>query len=742
MGNFTATLTVTDAGGLTAQATRTISVVPTSNQTPHASFTVSPAIGIVPVEATLDGSASTDADGTITSYEWDFGDGTTGTGAIVTHTFDGAGPFVVSLKVTDNGGAENVFTQQLGYRTLAQVDVPVCGDQSDFNAVLRCADYALKPGVDIWHVQGDGPVDVTFDWVYQNSGRNNQLSAFVVDDDEGAIDGVQPGEPGYQQLALARARNVFPLGSSSFSPDVTLPFTGGDRIAFYISRASNSEIANTSDPTLMLFSIGAANWDRLPHSVAFDRPGGPSQFGFEDLEGGGDGDFDDVVFTASGITTEVSQPPVARFTRTPASGAPPLAVQFDAPTSSDEVGITSYAWSFGDGATDTGPTPQHTYTTAGTYTVTLTVTDTDGETAQASSTVVVVVGNQPPTVDAGPDVTLVESNRTLIVFPTASDPGGQIASYEWDYGDGSTSEGQVAVHSYATKGTFTATVTVTDDVGVTASDSLTVTIVNVDPVIGALDVPARALPDVALQMAAFVHDPGGLDTVAGSWDFGDGTPTVPVSGTTSIVSHVWDEPGTYTVTLRINDGDGGSDEQTAQVLVKAATIDAGPGVTGVEGQQVSFTRPFDGPQYSQAVVAWDFGDGTTAFAYSATNDQPIPHTYRDDGTYTVTATMQFNEGGLEPISDTTTRHHHQQPAVDQRHRRHGRPVVGETTSFQAFATDAGLDDVLSYRWDFGDGTSAHRSGGGAHVRCRRLLHRHRHASSTSGDSTSATRPSP
>ena len=507
---------------MTAQATRSISVGPLGNQVPQPSFTVSPTIGIVPVGARLDGSGSTDADGTITSYEWDFGDGTTGTGAIVTHTFDGAGPFVVSLKVTDNGGAENVFTQQLGYRTLAQVDVPVCGDQSDFNAVLRCADYTLKPGVDIWHVQGDGPVDVTFDWVYQNSGRNNQLSAFVVDDDEGAIDGVQPGEPGYQQRALARARNVFPLGSSSFSPDVTLPFTGGDRIAFYISRASNSEIANTSDPTLMLFSIGAANWDRLPHSVAFDRPGGPSQFGFEDLEGGGDGDFDDVVFTASGITTEVSQPPVARFTRTPASGAPPLAVQFDASTSSDDVGIASYAWSFGDGATSTESNPQHTYTTAGTYTVTLTVTDTDGETAQASSTVVVVVGNQPPTVDAGPDVTLVESNRTLIVFPTASDPDGQIASYEWDYGDGATSEGQVAVHTYATKGTFTATVTVTDDVGVTASDSLTVTIVNVDPVIGALDVPARALPGVALQMAAFVHDPGGLDTVAGSWDFGDG----------------------------------------------------------------------------------------------------------------------------------------------------------------------------------------------------------------------------
>ena len=226
------------------------------------------------------------------------------------------------------------------------------------------------------------------------------------------------------------------------------------------------------------------------------------------------------------VTLRATAPPVARFTRTPGGGAPPLAVQFDATRSADEVGITGYAWSFGDGATGTGATPQHTYTTTGTYTVTLTVTDTDGETAQASSTVVVVVGNQPPTVDAGPDVTLVESNRTLVVFPTASDPDGQIASYEWDYGDGTTSEGPRAVHSYATQDTFTATVTVTDDVGVTASDSLTVTIVNGDPQILQLDVPARALPGIPNQLFGSMIDPGGLDTVTGSWDFGDGSPAV------------------------------------------------------------------------------------------------------------------------------------------------------------------------------------------------------------------------
>ena len=65
----------------------------------------------------------------------------------------------------------------------------------------------------------------------------------------------------------------------------------------------------------------------------------------------------------------------------------------------------------------------------------------------------------------------------------------------------------------------------------------------------------------------------------------------------SLVSHTWDEPGTYTVTLTADDGDGGRRSATAQVLVQGPTIDAGPDLTGNEGQPVSFVRPFDGPQY-------------------------------------------------------------------------------------------------------------------------------------------------
>ncbi len=75
------------------------------NDSPTVSIDASSASVNVGEEVTFDGSASSDPDGTITSYEWDFGDGTTDTGEVVTKTYDSSGDYTVSLTVTDDKGA-------------------------------------------------------------------------------------------------------------------------------------------------------------------------------------------------------------------------------------------------------------------------------------------------------------------------------------------------------------------------------------------------------------------------------------------------------------------------------------------------------------------------------------------------------------------------------------------------------------------------------------------------------------
>ena len=76
------------------------------NQLPTASFTVDVDRGQAPLEVSFDGSASSDPDGNLVSYEWTFGDGGTASGVRVTHTYDGAGMFEVELTVRDDRDGE------------------------------------------------------------------------------------------------------------------------------------------------------------------------------------------------------------------------------------------------------------------------------------------------------------------------------------------------------------------------------------------------------------------------------------------------------------------------------------------------------------------------------------------------------------------------------------------------------------------------------------------------------------
>jgi len=100
------TLTVTDNSGATNSLTKAVTVT-AGNQPPVAAFTVT-ATGL---SVAVNGSGSSDPDGTITAYTWAFGDGATGSGITTQHTFASAGSYKVTLTVTDNLGATNAVTK-------------------------------------------------------------------------------------------------------------------------------------------------------------------------------------------------------------------------------------------------------------------------------------------------------------------------------------------------------------------------------------------------------------------------------------------------------------------------------------------------------------------------------------------------------------------------------------------------------------------------------------------------------
>ncbi len=108
-GTYTAQLLVTDNLGAFGS---TSIVITATNVAPVSSFTATPSSGAAPLTVALNAAASNDPDGSITSYAWDFGDGTTATGVTSSHTYP-AGVFSVSLVVTDNNGLSATSTRSV-----------------------------------------------------------------------------------------------------------------------------------------------------------------------------------------------------------------------------------------------------------------------------------------------------------------------------------------------------------------------------------------------------------------------------------------------------------------------------------------------------------------------------------------------------------------------------------------------------------------------------------------------------
>ncbi len=178
--------------------------------------------------------------------------------------------------------------------------------------------------------------------------------------------------------------------------------------------------------------------------------------------------------------TLLNQMPVASFTVDPTSGAAPLAVQVDASPSFDPDGDTmTYQWDFGDGTFASGMIATHTYVSEGQFTIRLTLTDVEGQASQALQTIVVSSSAEMPVANFSASPSSGGTPLTVAFNSSASnDPNGTIVSYHWSFGDGSTSNHPSPLHTYAAEGSYTASLTVTDDDGL--SDTVTMIIVVVD----------------------------------------------------------------------------------------------------------------------------------------------------------------------------------------------------------------------------------------------------------------------
>lgn len=643
---------------------------------PVCGFTIDPAAGTLPLPVAFDASASTDPDGTIARYEWDFGDGTTGTGAQAGHTFTAGGVHTVRLTLVDDSGY-----------------IATCSGTVDVNAPPTAC---LVPDAELIQVGGSVGYDATcaadadgtitsWEWTFGDGTTGSGPSvvhAFPVAGEYPVVLTVRDDDGGEASAATTTIVNAPPTAAFAWAPLLPSP---GQVVGFDGTSSADS------DGTVAYWEWDFGDGTRVTNKA---RP--LHVFGAA-------GTFDVTMRIVDnwGGTDEVTHPvvvnavPVAVMDVSP---LPPVAqgttLAFGSGGSYDPDGsIAEVLWDFGDGTTAATPSASHAYPCPGLYTVTLTVTDDAGVTAQATRTV--YVSNVAPSVELGAGLAGQEG-RGVPFAATVSDPcAASPLSYLWDFGDGTVATTPVATHAYADNGMFTASLCVTDNLNATTCDTVTVAIANVAPTANAG--PDRsATQGVTIAFAGTSTDPGLLDDPAVHWDFGDGT---GADGTLA-PTHVYTSVGPRMVTLIVTDKDGGMGIDSAVVTVvnAAPQADAGPNQNGREGQEIRFSGSATDAGDDPLLYHWEFGDGAVADGTLTPS-----HAYADNGTYTVVLTITDIHGAA--ASDTTSASiSNVAPSVEAGGDLAG--TEGTAVAFAGTATDAGTADTQSYLWNFGDGGTA------------------------------------
>ena len=237
--------------------------------------------------------------------------------------------------------------------------------------------------------------------------------------------------------------------------------------------------------------------------------------------------FDLFQLVRTAVTPPANLPPVAR-PGGPYAATRGVALTLNGSASTDADGtISNYAWNFGDGTTGSGVSPGKTYAAAGTFTVSLTVTDNAGSTNTATTTAVITApANVPPV--ARPGGPYAGTTGVAVAFngSTSTDADGTIASYAWNFGDGTTATGPTPTKTYSTAGTFTVALTVTDNSGATNTANTTATITSTpvnQPPVARPGGPYSATVGTALTLnGSASSDPDG-SIASYEWRMGDTT---------------------------------------------------------------------------------------------------------------------------------------------------------------------------------------------------------------------------
>ena len=641
-GSYTVTLTVTDDLGATGSATYPLTF--TGNQAPTARFTYATISTDAPFTVDFDAGASDDIDGSIISFDWDYGDSTTGTAA--SHVYGADGTYVATLTVTDDDGVPDT----------TQRTVTLIGNQAPV------ASFTATPN------SGIAPLSVSFD-ANGSSDTDGSIASHAWDYGDGtqgagATASHAYNVPGIYSVTLTVTDDLGKTSTTSSSVTATVAGPIDIRVASGNDDAeelqSGSMSRSSSDLELADDGTRRPNQTIAMRFLGVDIPPGSKilnahvQFQVDESDSGAvdlviRGQASGLPAAFSSSSGDITSRPVT--TASVAWSPPPWTSVGAAGPDQRTPDLAEILqkiielpdWAAGNPMviiiTGSGERTAESYngSSSGAPLLHVVYDPTGGappnELPTASFTATPETGEAPLTVsfDAG----------------ASDDTDGTIVSYGWDYGDGTTGTGETASRDYDAAGSYTVTLTVTDDLGATGSATYPLTFT------GNQAPTARFTYATISTDAPFTvdFDAGASDDIDGSiisfdWDYGDST-------TGTAASHVYGADGTYVATLTVTDDDGVPDTTQRTVTLignqaPVASFTATPN-SGIAPLSVSFdataSADSDG---SIASYTWDYGYGSPGAAVTAS------HAYNVPGIYSVTLTVTDNLGKTGTMTSTVT----------------------------------------------------------------------------------------
>ena len=653
-GTYLVTITVTDSGGLQASGTIQITVAPPGNNPPIANFTYSQQNRKLLVDFV---DTSSDTDGLITTWNWNFGDNSTDTVQNPSHTYLSAGTYQVTLSVTDNLGKSGSITKNVIVNPLvnqAPIISNITGTQTNFKPLTyKFTETSSDPDgfITQWNWNfGDGRTFTTTDPALKNPTHiylfPGTYTVTLTVTDDGLPDGtnkktatssiqivVDPPPANQPPIAL------FTVDTNNISAPATINFTD-------VSTDSDGNIVSW----LWEFETGrtrfynAQTYQRTV-SHTFTKSGTYSV----KLTVTDDGNLSNTYILDIVVK---NNSPIAILSAFPNPVLSKTQVNFFGNNSYDTDGnITKYAWDFGDGVSilQGNTTETHIYSKPGTYKASLTVTDNLGDSSTAN--LFINVTNRNPVARITYTTLTVKAPGSLTLNgDTSSDEDGLISSYSWSVSNRVVASTPNATINFATEGSYVVSLTVTDDFGATNTTSVTVSVTapdNILPIsILTVNKNSGVINDTFIFNVSNSTDPDG-SIILYQLDFGDGTSTQFVN--TAPISHIYKTVGVFTAKLTVTDNRNGVSLETSN-SVQVITINNQPPVASFSYSPsgaftfdpITFTDNSSDPENALSRWSWDYDDGTSFTTTDPLQKNPTKSYNKGNKNYTVTLTVYDN----------------------------------------------------------------------------------------------------